>query len=235
MRIFTILILAFSFSCMAFAEDGVPPGGEPSPGSELPGTGSPQSDSPESEPTPESQPPRKNRGRDRDARMRGRVPNWERFAERFDKNGDGKITRDEVEGRMQRNFDRIDVDGDGAISKQDLDAVRSRAGNSPRQGQRGATRRANNTLSAQRLDTNRDKKISADEWKAFHERSDKNGDGVLDREEWLSAVSGKAVRDGAPSVGSRAPNVSAKRLGSDQVIDLGRPTRFTVLIFGSHT
>ena len=227
MRIMLTLLLSFTFSCAVLAEDGVPPGGEPSPG------GEPAPDDAQPEPQPESKPPRKNRPRDR-GRMRRRMPNWERMAERFDKNGDGKIERDELQGPAQRMFDRLDVDGDGAITKKDVDAVKARQGGAGRQAGRGSARQSG-MLSAQRLDTNRDKKISAAEWKAFYEGADQNGDGVLDRDEWLAAATGKALRDGAPSVGAKAPNVSAKRLGSEQVVDLGRPTRYTVLVFGSYT
>ena len=41
----------------------------------------------------------------------------ERFAE-FDKNGDGRVTRDEL--RMRRLFDRLDRNGDGAITRDEL-------------------------------------------------------------------------------------------------------------------
>ena len=41
--------------------------------------------------------------------------------------------------------------------------------------------------------------------------------------------------DRAPAVGAPIPAVSAQRLGADQRVDLSKPERLTVLIFGSHT
>jgi acetyl esterase/lipase len=38
------------------------------------------------------------------------------FFKQLDKNGDGKVTRDEFPARIARIFDQIDTDGDGAIS-----------------------------------------------------------------------------------------------------------------------
>jgi len=38
----------------------------------------------------------------------------------MDKNGDGKLTKDEVPERMQRLIERADSNGDGAVDKQEL-------------------------------------------------------------------------------------------------------------------
>ncbi|MBN4049929.1 EF-hand domain-containing protein [bacterium AH-315-M10] len=42
------------------------------------------------------------------------------FFKRMDKNGDGKITKDEAPERLKRAFDRIDTDGDGSITQEEL-------------------------------------------------------------------------------------------------------------------
>ncbi|MEM9281021.1 MAG: alpha/beta hydrolase fold domain-containing protein [Verrucomicrobiota bacterium] len=46
----------------------------------------------------------------------------------WDKNKDGKLSRDELPPQAQRNFDRADANGDGSISREEDQAFRSRAG-----------------------------------------------------------------------------------------------------------
>jgi hypothetical protein len=41
--------------------------------------------------------------------------------------------------------------------------------------------------------------------------------------------------DTAPKTGAPIPAVSAKSLDGKQIIDLSKPKRLTILIFGSHT
>ena len=52
--------------------------------------------------------------------------------EKFDKNGDGKLTREEMPERGHRLIDRFDADGDGALSKSELPS-----GGAGRGGRRG--------------------------------------------------------------------------------------------------
>ncbi|HLW64008.1 MAG TPA: hypothetical protein VKS79_01735, partial [Gemmataceae bacterium] len=40
--------------------------------------------------------------------------------ERMDKNKDGKISRDEAQGRIKENFDRIDTNKDGFLDREEL-------------------------------------------------------------------------------------------------------------------
>ncbi|MEE8451685.1 MAG: alpha/beta hydrolase fold domain-containing protein [Thermoguttaceae bacterium] len=49
--------------------------------------------------------------------------------QRLDKNGDGKITRDELPEAIRRNFDRADADGNGFISREEDAKFRNRTGN----------------------------------------------------------------------------------------------------------
>ena len=56
----------------------------------------------------------------------GNAMNTEQKAARYmslDKNGDGKLTRDEVPARMQGLFTRADADDDGIITKQELEQL----------------------------------------------------------------------------------------------------------------
>ncbi|MBN1344737.1 MAG: EF-hand domain-containing protein [Phycisphaerae bacterium] len=55
-------------------------------------------------------------------RGRGPAPGGEGFVERImshDKDGDGKVTKDELPGRAQRLIERGDTNGDGAIDKEE--------------------------------------------------------------------------------------------------------------------
>ena len=56
----------------------------------------------------------------------------------LDKNGDGKIQKDEFPERMQRIFDRLDTNGDGVIDKEELEAFGAgRGGDRGGRGGRG--------------------------------------------------------------------------------------------------
>jgi acetyl esterase/lipase len=46
--------------------------------------------------------------------------------DRWDRNGDGKLTRDELPEAIRGNFDRVDADGDGVISREEDAAFRGR-------------------------------------------------------------------------------------------------------------
>jgi Ca2+-binding EF-hand superfamily protein len=39
---------------------------------------------------------------------------------RFDTNGDGKVSRDEAQGRLRRNFDQVDTNSDGYLDRDEL-------------------------------------------------------------------------------------------------------------------
>src|SRR5262245_51499582 len=88
---------------------------------------------------------------------------WDRLRQRYDKNGDGRITAAEFDGPADL-FAVIDRDGDGAIRADDLDW-------------------SDNSTYARQLthvqqflrpaDTNGNRKISKDEWMAFFEKMTK--------------------------------------------------------------
>jgi acetyl esterase/lipase len=54
----------------------------------------------------------------------------DRFS-RLDRNGDGKITREELPAGMRRNFSRVDLNGDGSISRSEDAAAARRRGPRP--------------------------------------------------------------------------------------------------------
>ena len=77
----------------------------------------------------------------------------------YDKDGDGKVSKDEVPEEMKRYFDRMDSDGDGFITQSEVDALRQSAGGGVRPAGGGSNR------------------------EDFMKRFDKDGDGQLSEEE----------------------------------------------------
>ncbi|MDP4582832.1 MAG: alpha/beta hydrolase fold domain-containing protein, partial [Verrucomicrobiales bacterium] len=51
--------------------------------------------------------------------------------ERWDRNGDGKLSREEVPEPLRKNFDRVDKDGDGFVSKEEDAAIGQGPGGGP--------------------------------------------------------------------------------------------------------
>ncbi len=45
---------------------------------------------------------------------------------RMDRDGDGKIARDEARGQLKANFDRVDLDDDGVLDRSELEALAKR-------------------------------------------------------------------------------------------------------------
>ena len=85
------------------------------------------------------------------------------------------------------------------------------------------------------MDSDQDGKISEKDLIEWIERSDKDGNGFVNEEEWTIASRVRSLADPAPHVGDPAPNVTAKSLVGMDTVDLAQMTRLTVLIFGSHT
>jgi collagen type III alpha len=81
-------------------------------------------------------------GREGGQQGRGRPTSPEAMIERImsmDKDGDGKVSKEEAPEQMQRMFERGDADGDGAISKAEAERIAERMGG--RGGQGGGRRR----------------------------------------------------------------------------------------------
>lgn len=104
---------------------------------------------------------------------------------RLDKNGDGKLSKEEAPERLQQNWDRLDRNGDGFISADEI----------PQSLPKPAE-------IFDRFDKNGDGKLSKDEaperLQQNFERFDKNGDGTVDREELAAGFRAMAKIEGAP-------------------------------------
>jgi Ca2+-binding EF-hand superfamily protein len=138
----------------------------------------------------------------------------------FDKDDDGKLTKDEMPERMQSMMARFDTNKDDMIVREELvAAAKARMGSDrPQQGRPGPEgrggppqRRASADQMLQRLDENKDGFISSDELPEFlkgrMESLDKNSDGKLDKSELESMASqmrnrgGRGPGDGQPGRG----------------------------------
>lgn len=96
--------------------------------------------------------------------------------DRFDINGDGKITREEFDEANAQRFEQLDVNKDGSITFEELTAQSK--------GQNAQRMRA----LFDHADKNGDGRLDKDEFAAISdmqfERIDINGDGVITREEF---------------------------------------------------
>jgi Ca2+-binding EF-hand superfamily protein len=152
------------------------------------------------------------------------------FIQRFDKNKDGYLTKDELPPRFANAFDRLDSNGDGQLDAQEVQrllmVLRKRFGvsgpNQPAPGKGAAKgtdpaveRFVNRVL--REMDKNEDGKISRDEAqrrvRAAFDRFDANRDGYLDKNELRQmAARFLAQQAGGPRGGQPQ---GAARLGPD--------------------
>lgn len=123
---------------------------------------------------------------------------WERMSEEFDANGDGVISREEYDREASR-FPRLDSDGDGVLTAADVEAAHAARG----------TRRAGG-LVVRLADGDRDRAVSAEEWRAFLAAVDPDGDGTFELED-LFALRGRE-RPERPHPGMRGERGAPGRL-----------------------
>ncbi len=108
--------------------------------------------------------------------------------EQLDENGDGQITRDEMEAMRAIGFARADADGDGTISLEEMQA----------HGAERARERAERVM--ERLDSNADGVLSSDELPSDDrasrrfDRVDTNDDGTISKAEFEAAKDRMAKR-----------------------------------------
>jgi Ca2+-binding EF-hand superfamily protein len=161
----------------------------------------------------------------------------EDFIKRFDKNKDGYLTKDELPPRLERLFDRVDANGDGKLDKKEVAQMQAilrrqlglEAEKKPANPQQ-VERIVANLL--QRMDTNKDGKISRDEAKGPLAKNfdllDTNKDGYLDKAELRRAAERMlAAGAGGPGQGATPPNIPAKPVPDFDALDHNADGRLT--------
>ena len=129
------------------------------------------------------------------------------FVERFDTDGDGKVSKEEFKGRPEM-FDRLDADKDGYVTPEELKAMREQWGRDRGQqgGQQGGSQDRQGRERQRRgrqgqgqgrmpyvnpwmeaLDKNKDGKIGKEEWTTGFAQLDTDGDGTISQKEFPRA------------------------------------------------
>lgn len=60
-------------------------------------------------------------GQSQNRQERKELPTFEELIEEMDSNEDGKLSKDEIKGRLKKDFDRIDTDEDGFITEKEFE------------------------------------------------------------------------------------------------------------------
>ena len=127
----------------------------------------------------------------------GGAPNIKEFLSRLDKNGDGKISKEEAPERMKENFDRLDANKDGNIDAEEfLRSAGGRPGGTPPSAPPaggGEAKAAEEIFT--KHDANSDGKLTKDEIpdeqkEMFQRILDRAGDGVaaVTKEQFVRAI-----------------------------------------------
>lgn len=141
-----------------------------------------------------------------DAGTSAGAEHWNRLAERFDADGDGRISAEEFNPGAKR-FTHFDTDGDGALTESDFENFQPRAGRHDRKG------RVRMALAA---DADRSGDVTADEWRTFLSELDADGDGIIAEDE-VQAHREARMGDGASLRGRRGPQ--SRSAGLPSVLD----------------
>ncbi|MBD3763643.1 MAG: EF-hand domain-containing protein [Rhodobacterales bacterium] len=97
----------------------------------------------------------------------------------YDKNGDGKVTEQEMYDSRSRAFNSFDTNDDGRLTQAEFNATR-------KEGMARLIERKGTDISFDRLDKNNDGDVTREEYldfTRFFARADRNGDGALNKDE----------------------------------------------------
>ncbi len=165
----------------------------------------------------------------------GRRPfDAERMFERFDSNGDGEITPDEIPQRVQRMM-QLDRNGDGVLTREELSQGPPGGGfgGGPGMAPGGPGARAERMF--ERFDTNSDGTVTKDElpdgMQQFMERFDRNGDGMVSEDE----VSGPLFQGSGPALGQPLPDITVYDAEGKEFKLSSLKGDYSVLVFGCLT
>lgn len=169
--------------------------------------------------------------------------------ERFDTNGDGKLTQEEVRGPVARRFNRLDRNSDGLLTAEDLPAVRPAPAGSGRFNAATILKRfdadRNGLLEGDELppplqrrlatiDQNEDGKLSRDELEQF--RPSNRDENTQPGEKITPPAKGERYAD-TLKAGDQAPDFTLPAQGKAGEVTLSsfKGKKPVVLVFGSYT
>lgn len=140
----------------------------------------------------------------------GGPPSGEQFVKHimgFDKDGDGKVTKEELPEPMQRMLQRGDTNEDGAIDREEAEKLVEQLERFRRDRPQGGPGGAGFVERMMNLDRDGDGKVTQDEmpdWMRARvlERADTNGDGAIDQEEAEKMADQFERRRGGPPPGA---------------------------------
>lgn len=101
--------------------------------------------------------------------------------DRLDTNGDGIVSRDEIQAARERLFERLDLDGDGYLDAREIDILRDAIMD------RAVAMQARLGSQLRRKDENGDGTVSTEEFRArtlLFDLADRDGDGRLSTAEF---------------------------------------------------
>ncbi len=165
----------------------------------------------------------------------GRRPfDAERMFERFDSNGDGEITPDEIPQRVQRMM-QLDRNGDGVLTREELSQGPPGGGFGGGPGMAPGDPGARAERMFERFDTNSDGTVTKDElpdgMQQFMERFDRNGDGVVSEDE----ISGQLFPGSGPALGQPLPDITVYDAEGKEFKLSSLKGDYSVLVFGCLT
>lgn len=143
----------------------------------------------------------------------GAVPNLKEYLSRLDKNGDGKISKDEAPDRMKENFDRLDANKDGFIGLDEFGRGAPGLGGRPAAAPLGNPGPGGEGRFAEEIftkhDANSDGKLTKDEIpegqkETFQKMAERLGVDSLTKEQFVRAMTAqRASQEGRPPEGGR--------------------------------
>lgn len=127
-------------------------------------------------------------------KQKSNPPNVEEVFKKMDANQDGVLSKDEVKGRLAKDFVKIDADKDGLLSRAELEKKPSKRSSSKRKTDKTSM------SPLLKMDTNKDGRLSKEEVKGPLANDfaaiDLNKDGFLSQEELDQAPRPQRKADG---------------------------------------
>lgn len=169
-----------------------------------------------------------------DKKPLGKAPDAKSFMQKFDKNQDGVLTKDELPEFLAKGFEKADRNGDGKLDMDEVEKMlthmreRNKPGQDNPEGKKpGAGNPEGKKIDPERIvadvlgrmDANKDGKISKDEAQGFikeyFDKIDGNKDGFVDKDELTQAAKRMAAGQGGRPGKQGKPEEGGQKKGPD--------------------